>query len=253
MLDASVDVEVSDRVAVVTMNRPHKRNALTVAFLRALTSAIEALGSDDGVDVLVLTGADPAFCAGLDLDEVAADGGAVKHAGGDNSSPWPKLAKPLIGAINGAAVTAGLELALQCDFLIASERARFADTHVAVGVMPGGGMSVLLPRRIGMARAMEISLTGKFINAAEAFRLGLVNHVVPHGDLLPTAREIACEIAAHDQRAVTTLLASMRRIAAVDGQEAGLAAESQTAREWLRHFGAATAPGISIIAPGKTP
>lgn len=236
MSDARVDVEILDRVAIVTMNRPHKRNALTVQFLQALSSTIEELDDDDGVDVLVLTGTDPAFCAGLDLTEVAADGGAVNRAGGDVSSPWPRLKKPLIGAVNGAAITAGFELALNCDFLIASDRARFADTHVAVGVMPGGGLSVLLPRRIGMARAMEISLTGAFIDADEALRLGLVNHVVPHDDLLRSARDIANNISGKNQRAVTTLLASMRRIAAVDGEEAGLDVERITARKWLEHF-----------------
>lgn len=236
MSDARVDVEILDRVAIVTMNRPHKRNALTVQFLQALSSTIEELDDDDGVDVLVLTGTDPAFCAGLDLTEVAADGGAVNRAGADVSTPWPRLKKPLIGAVNGAAITAGFELALNCDFLIASDRARFADTHVAVGVMPGGGLSVLLPRRIGMARAMEISLTGAFIDADEALRLGLVNHVVPHDDLLRSACDIANNISGKNQRAVTTLLASMRRIAAVDGEKAGLDVERMTARQWLEHF-----------------
>jgi enoyl-CoA hydratase len=236
MSDASVDVKIVDRVAIVTMNRPHKRNALTVQFPQAISSTIEELDNDNGVDVLVLTGADPAFCAGLDLTEVAADGGAVNRAGADVSTPWPRLKKPLIGAVNGAAITAGFELALNCDFLIASARARFADTHVAVGVMPGGGLSVLLPRRIGMARAMEISLTGAFIDADEALRLGLVNHVVPHDDLLRSARDIANNISGKNQRAVTTLLASMRRIAAVDGEEAGLGVERITARKWLEHF-----------------
>ncbi|WP_319448713.1 MULTISPECIES: enoyl-CoA hydratase [unclassified Mycobacterium] len=237
MSDGTVEVEVTDRLAVITLNRPTKRNALTVALLRALTATIDRVGADDDVDVLILTGADPAFCAGLDLQEVGASGGALV-AGGEtgSSSPWPALTKPIIGAINGAAITAGFEIALHCDFLIASEHARFADTHVAVGVMPGGGLSALLPRRIGFPRAVELSLTGRFIGATEAHTLGLVNHVVPHPDLMATARDIARDIAAKDQRAVRTLLASMHRIVAADGDESALAIERDTARTWLRSF-----------------
>ena len=129
-------------------------------------------------------------------------------------------------------MTGGFELALNCDFLVASERARFGDTHARVGVMPGWGMTVLLPRRIGFARAIEMSLTGNFIEADEALRLGLVNHVVPHDELLPTARALALDIAGIDQRAIRTLLASIRRIADVDGQDAALAVERETSRTW---------------------
>lgn len=125
---------------------------------------------------------------------------------------------------------------MHCDFLIASEHARFADTHVAVGVMPGGGLSALLPRLIGFPRAIELSLTGRFIGATEAHALGLVNHVVEHADLLATARGIALDIAAKDQHAVRTLLASMHRVAAADGDESALALERVTARTWLRSF-----------------
>jgi enoyl-CoA hydratase len=237
MSDGTVDVEVTDRIAVVTLNRPDKRNALTVALLRELTTTMDRIGTDDDVDVLILTGADPAFCAGLDLHEVGASGGAlVTGSTSDSSAPWTSMAKPVIGAINGAAITAGFEIALHCDFLIASERARFADTHVAVGVMPGGGLSARLPRLIGFPRATELSLTGRFIDAEQAYAIGLVNHVVPHTDLLEAARVIAHAIAAKDQRAVRTLLASMHRIAAADGDDSALAIERDTARGWLRSF-----------------
>src|SRR5581483_5709068 len=121
------------------------------------------------------------------------------------STPWKVPLKPLIGAINGPAVTGGFELALNCDFLVASERASFADTHARVGILPGWGLSVLLPRRIGWARAVEMSLTGNFMHASEALARGLVNHVVPHAELLPFATGLAATIAANDAAAVRTL------------------------------------------------
>ncbi len=135
----------------------------------------------------VLTGADQAFCADLDLQELGStaanlsSGQPVETQGHRRGAPWPVMTKPVIGAINGAAVTGGLEVALQCDFLIASERAGFADTHARVGVMPAWGLTVLLPQAIGLRRAKEMSLTGNFVGATEALALGLVNRgVVPH-------------------------------------------------------------------------
>ena len=125
-----------------------------------------------------------------------------------SGSPFTALAamtKPVIGAINGPCVTGGFEVALACDFLVASERAVFADTHARVGLTPGGGMSVNLPQSVGLRKAKEMSLTGNFIDASEAHRLGLVNHVVAHTDLLPKAAALAAEIANNDQRAVKNL------------------------------------------------
>src|SRR5215470_4452958 len=111
----------------------------------------------------------------------------------------PPRTKPLIGAVNGVAVTGGLEVALNCDFLVASDRARFADTHARVGVMPGWGLTVLLPQRIGVARAREMSLTGNYVDATTALQWGLVNHVVPHDQLLPFARGLGADIVSNDQ------------------------------------------------------
>src|SRR3984957_14663804 len=108
------------------------------------------------------------------------------------------MTKPVVGAINGPAVTGGLELALQCDFLIASERARFADTHARVGVMPGWGLTVLLPQAIGLRRAKEMSLTGNYMDAAEALAVGLVNRIVTHDELLPTALALGRDIVSND-------------------------------------------------------
>jgi enoyl-CoA hydratase len=201
--------ETADRVCTVTLNRPDARNAMSSELQRALAAALAAAEADDRVDVVIITGADPAFCAGLDLRELGSTAANLR-GGGDREHPSPfqvlwTMTKPVLGAINGAAVTGGFELALGCDFLIASERARFGDTHARVGVTPGGGMSVFLPQAIGLRRAKEMSLTGNFVDAPEALALGLVNHVVAHDELLPTARALAADIAGNDQRAVRNL------------------------------------------------
>src|SRR5438067_8617687 len=122
-------VEVRERIATITLNRPEARNALSQEVLRALPAAVQECDDRDDVDVIILTGADPAFCAGLDLKELGqrTDGGTAAEA--VTKTPIPPTVKPLIGAINGVAITGGFELALSCDFLIASDRARFADTH----------------------------------------------------------------------------------------------------------------------------
>ncbi len=141
--------------------------------------------------------------------------------------------KPIIGAVNGVAVTGGLELALNCDFLVASERARFADTHARVGVHPLWGLTVLLPQAIGIRRAREMSATGNFIDAATALEWGLVNHVVAHDELLPTARRLAADIVSSDQRAVRAILATYEEASRVPGGEAW-DVEARAAAEFQR-------------------
>ncbi|CAO5236024.1 enoyl-CoA hydratase [Frankia sp. AgKG'84/4] len=244
-------VEVADRVATVTLNRPRARNALSRTLMHALWDAVTALGADPEVDAVVLTGADPAFCAGVDLREAA--GRAPRPAepeprplgaGPDRDVNGifrflPVLDKPVIGAINGPAVTGGLELALQCTFLVASEKARFADTHARVGVMPGGGITVLLAQSVGLRRAIEMSLTGNFVGAEEALRLGLVNHVVAHAELLPFARRLAGDIAGNDQHSVRRLFAHYRRIANAATLDEAHALEGMLSMTWR--------PGMSNI------
>lgn len=201
--------ETADRVCTVTLNRPDARNAMNSELQRELAIALAKAETAEGTDVVVLTGADPAFCAGLDLRELGST--AANLVGGrddEHRSPFTVLwtmTKPVIGAINGPAVTGGFELALGCDFLVASERATFGDTHARVGVTPGGGMSVFLPQTVGLRRAKEMSLTGNFVDAREALALRLVNHVVAHDELLPTARRLAADIAGNDQQAVRNL------------------------------------------------
>ena len=224
-------VDISEGVAVVTINRPEARNALNRAVRHRLPAVIEELEADAGVDVMILTGADPAFSAGVDLKEFGAGdvGGDELRSGAtasnpnlesvdmggrrrDGQLPWrgalPPRTKLLIGAVNGVAVTGGLELALACDFLIASERARFADTHARVGVMPGWSLTVLLPQRVGVARAREMSITGNFVDASLAYDWGSVNHVVAHDELLGYCRQLAADCRTVDQLAVRRMLST---------------------------------------------
>lgn len=197
-------VDVTDRIGVVTINRPGARNALNPEVLDGVTAALTGLDERDDVAVMVLTGADPAFCAGLDLKALTTDDGMqrsiIPPAG--QHGPFPPLRKPLIGAINGPAVTGGLEYALACDLLIASERARFADTHARVGVMPGWGLSVNLAEAIGVRRARQLSLTGNYLDARTALDWGLVNEVVPHDQLLSRTLELAGDMASIATEAV---------------------------------------------------
>jgi enoyl-CoA hydratase/carnithine racemase len=204
-----LDVETIDSVRTLTLDRPQARNALNRQLLAELVSTLEAAEADDDVSVLVLTGRDPAFCAGLDLAEFAdpsIDLLSVVHAPGtDPFAALKSLSKPVIAAVNGPAMTGGLELALNCDFIIASERARFADSHAKVGAIPGGGSTGLLPQAVGLRLAKEITLTGRPIAADEALSVGLVNHVVPHEELLSRTSQLAGAIAAADQRAARKL------------------------------------------------
>jgi enoyl-CoA hydratase len=224
-------MEVDGAVATVTLNRPEARNALSTELIGELARVVGEADARDDVEVLILTGADPAFCAGLDLKELGADGGPLRRAGGTDGpgarrrgrggrGPTLPTDKPIIGAVNGVAVTGGLELALHCDFLVASERARFADTHGRVGVHPLWGLTVLLPQAVGIRRAREMTATGNFVDATTALSWGLVNHVVPHDELLPTARRLAADVASNDRRAVAAILATYEEAGRVTGAEA---------------------------------
>jgi enoyl-CoA hydratase len=194
---------IQGHVATLTLNRPEAMNALNRELRLALVAACAALEADDSVRVVILTGSGPrAFTAGLDLKELGADDAALAAAGGDaDDNPCraiSSLTKPVIGAINGVAITGGFELALACDVLIAADSARFADTHARVGIMPGWGLSQKLSRIIGPSRARELSFTGNFLDAKTAERWGLVNRTVADADLLPTATALAQDMASID-------------------------------------------------------
>lgn len=198
-------------VATLTMNRPAAMNALSRALRARLAERIGALGRDGETRAIVLTGAGTrAFTAGLDLKELGADRDALSAPATAETDPAMALAAcpiPVIAAVNGAAITGGFELALACDLLIAGASARFADTHARVGVMPGWGLSQRLSRIVGPARAKDMSLTGRFIDAETAAAWGLVSRVVPDDRLAAEAAEAAAAIAA----AAPAVVAGLKR------------------------------------------
>ena len=229
-------------VTLVTLDRPESRNALTGAMTAALADAFFDADDDPDVAAIVVTGRDPAFCAGLDLKDLAKtydDLAAAPRSEGADNRPHvrrgliPDTTIPVIGAINGPAVTGGLELALGCDFLIASERATFADTHARVGVLPAGGLTIRLPQLIGVNRARQMSLTGNFVDAATASSWGLVNEVVPHAYLLPRAFELGRDIAEADPSAISELR-SMYNTLAHRGDDDSYTEEAHWSRRWMK-------------------
>ena len=179
-LNQLVLLEDRGAVRVLTMNRPKARNALSTGLISALHAALIDADRDTSVRAVVLTGADPAFCAGLDLKQVQRDGSAYfERLHAENCiTKVAQLSKPVLGAINGAAITGGMEMALGCDFLVASDQAVFADTHARVGILPGAGMTARLPHLVGAGMARRLSMTGEVIDAARAETMGLVTETL---------------------------------------------------------------------------
>jgi len=207
---ALVLTEIEDAIAIVTLNRPDAMNALSRALRAELAAAMRAVDADDNVRCVILTGAgERAFTAGLDLKELGADTSNLGAANAESAEENPVKAieqcrKPVIGAINGVAITGGFEVALACDILIASTNARLADTHARVGILPGWGLSQKLSRMIGISRAKELSFSGNFLDAETACAWGLVNRVVAPDALIPAAKALARDIASVEPSIVRT-------------------------------------------------
>ena len=196
MSEEIVLTERDGPVAIVTLNRPDALNALSRALRAEICKTFDTLATDPDIRAVVLTGNGRAFTAGVDLKEAGQTGFALGADGGDidlskslGAYPWP-----IIGAINGFAITGGFELALMCDVLLASTEAKFADTHARVGIMPGWGLSQKLSRLIGTSRAKELSFSGNFLDAETAERWGLVNRIYAPEELVPAARKLAHEM-----------------------------------------------------------
>ena len=220
-----------DAVACVSLNRPSAMNALSMALRHSIVAAVDALSRDPSVRVLVLTGTGRAFCAGLDLRELPGLRVAENLFEADPIAAIGRFPGPVIGAINGVAVTGGLELALACDVLLASSEARFADTHARVGVIPGWGLSQKLPRLIGISRAKEMAFSGNFVSAEQAERWGLVNRVVEPDALMPQAMALAADMAS----SVEGMLPVYKRL--IDDGYAtsfgdGMKLEAQATKRW---------------------
>ena len=255
MSENIVLVERDGPVAIVTLNRPDALNALSRALRAEIVKTFSALAEDEEIRVTVLTGAGRAFTAGVDLKEagetgfaLGADGGNIDLAKALAAYPWP-----IIGAINGFAITGGFELALMCDVLLASQEAKFADTHARVGIMPGWGLSQKLSRLIGISRAKELSFSGNFLDAETAEKWGLVNRVYKADELVPAAVKLAHEMASCDPH----LLRNYKRIID-DGFaiEFGDAQKLEVARS-VEHAAGVTAESVeaarkSVTARGRT-
>ncbi len=196
-------IDVSERIATLTLNRPEKLNAFTSDMLQGLLSALDECEARDDVAVVIVTGNGRGFCSGGDVGGMGEAADNRPHVTKDRIwneiQAFPKrlavFEKPVIAAVNGPAVGGGMDLALACDFRIAAESARFAETYGKIGLAPGGGGAYFLPRLVGKAMALELLLTADFVDAEEALRIGLVNHVFPDLSLLEETRGIARRIA----------------------------------------------------------
>lgn len=195
--------DTRDGVATITLNRPDKLNAFTDGMLADWRAALATCEADDTIRAVVLTGAGRAFCTGGDLDALERGAGdspaEIKAELTDRVQPIPRalatLGKPVIAALNGVATGGGLDVALACDIRFAAQSARFAETYLRMGLIPGVGGAFLLPRIVGIGKAMELFLSAEFIDAAEAERIGLINRVCPDATLLDEAQDFARRIA----------------------------------------------------------
>ena len=199
--------KIENKIATITLNRPEIRNAMTgEAMINEIADACDAVNNDRSVNVLILTGADPAFSAGGNVKDMAKKGGMFAGNPTELMVNYKKYVQriprifqeievPVIAAVNGPAIGAGFDMTLMCDIRVASEKARFGETFLNVGLIPGDGGAWFLPRAVGMAKACELTFTGDVIDAKQALDINLVSYVVPHSDLMAKAIELAEKIA----------------------------------------------------------
>ncbi|MBI3675003.1 MAG: enoyl-CoA hydratase/isomerase family protein [Proteobacteria bacterium] len=244
---------VRDQVAVVTLNRPDRRNALNLRAYAEIEAAFRAAARDSEVRCVVVTGADPAFCSGEDVKEMMTGEQRSTTAGRSQvvrREPTPaamaalECDKPVIAAVNGSAVGWGMELSLFADIRIASENAKFAELFIKRGLISDIGGLLRLPAIVGPAKAAELLFTGDVIDAREAERIGLVSEVVPHGELMPRALALAARIAVNPPLALRYMKEGLRRTSYGDPREIGGWAidvitklfETEDHREGVRSF-----------------
>ena len=193
----NIVVESKGRVGIIRLNRPNALNALNRALIAELTQAIDAFDKNDNIGCLLITGSDKAFAAGADIKEMA-DKTFIQAYGGNFAADWDRAAharKPIVAAVAGFALGGGCELAMHCDIIIAADTAKFGQPEIKLGVIPGIGGTQRLTRAVGKAKAMDLVLTGRLMDAAEAERSGLVARVVPAANLMDEAMKVADTIA----------------------------------------------------------
>jgi len=213
MVHQTIIVETKGRVGIIRLNRPQALNALNAQLNAELTAAVEAFEADEAIGCLIITGSEKAFAAGADIKEMS----GMSHMGafmGDFAGNWDRVArmrKPVIAAVAGFALGGGCELAMQCDIIIAADTAKFGQPEIKLGVIPGIGGTQRLTRAIGKAKAMDLNLTGRMMDAAEAERSGLVARVVPAASLMDEAMKCAETIASMSLVAVMTAKEAVNR------------------------------------------
>ncbi len=198
----NIILEKEENIAVITFNRPEAMNALNIQTRAEFTAAVKDVEEDEGIKVLILTGSGKAFVAGSDIKEFHATTPYGAHNIVRLGSIVEKLGKPVIAAVNGFCLGGGCEIAMACDLIIASEKAKFGQPEINLGIIPGGGGTQRLQRLVGVCRAKELIFTGEIIRADEADRIGLVNRVVPMDELMTVAKEIAAKIGAKSSAAL---------------------------------------------------
>ncbi|MEU1301267.1 enoyl-CoA hydratase [Streptomyces shenzhenensis] len=209
-----IQAERSDTVVVVRLDRPKALNALCDQLTRELAEVLDAIEADDSVGAAVLTGSEKAFAAGADIKEMQPKSFADVYLEDFITSSWERAAtmrKPIIAAVSGYALGGGAELAMMCDFIVASESAKFGQPEITIGVLPGAGGTQRLTRSVGKAKAMDMVLTGRMIDAWEAERIGLVARVVPVDSLMKVALDVATTIAGFSRPAVLMAKESVGR------------------------------------------
>lgn len=209
----TIIVETKNRVGLITLNRPQALNALNSALIGELNAALDAFEADEGIGCVVIAGSDRAFAAGADIKEMESRT-FVEVMKNDFIAPWERISrcrKPIVAAVRGFALGGGCELAMMCDFIIAGESAKFGQPEIKLGVIPGSGGTQRLARFVGKAKAMDLCLTGRMMDAAEAERCGLVARLVPDADVLTEAMKAADTIAGYSLPSVMTAKESINR------------------------------------------
>jgi enoyl-CoA hydratase/carnithine racemase len=223
MSDATLHYEVSEGIATITLDNATRKNAFTLDMIDDWADALRAAAEDDAVRVVILTGAGDAFCSGIDLsvlqaveDVPLARKRMLTHGVHKVARAVEALDKPLICALNGVAVGAGLDMALMCDMRFMGRSAKLSEGYIKVGLVPGDGGAWFLPRLVGPAKALELLLTGDFVEADEALRIGMVNRVYDDAELQERTREFAAQLAAMSPVAVAVIKRTVQQSAAID-------------------------------------
>jgi enoyl-CoA hydratase len=209
-----LQIRTEGRVGIITLNRPKQLNALNDGLMDELGAALKAFDADDDIGCIILTGSEKAFAAGADIGAMASYGFADVYKGDYITRNWETvrgIRKPIIAAVSGFALGGGCELAMMCDFIIAADNARFGQPEIKLGIIPGAGGTQRLPRAVGKSKAMDMALTGRMMDAAEAERAGLVSRVVPLDKLMDEALGAALTIAGFSQIAVMAAKESVNK------------------------------------------